>query len=661
MTSNYTFPTSIKLERLKKATLSYQKGKIPFRIKYNTKWVYSVISIMLVLALTTLSISSAFATTRSNIQAKQSLLSTLLKQLILSPLDASAEQLKVEVHGTLEPITQLAGGDYLTNSIVDDATSLLYEYGKVFAPLIQYTVSKDGFTHKKDTNRVFTQDLELVFTKLESLISITNDKYNTYWLQRGLAWALGGANVRDNLTKIDSLLIGIREIVSNKNQILTALGHYGRQRILLLNQNIGESRPTGGFTGSYIPIDIIQGKLEIGQSQSIYYIAGQSQEKVVLHPAYWMFGYLYGVDYMNNTGLINAQFTSCFPDFAYQLNQEFSKSKNGFSIDQIYMISPKIIESLLPDNFTTSVEDIGVINKSNFLNEIERNTSLEYEKALNPKEAISPIFTSLFDILPQIIEQQSGEIIIGKILDGIYARDISIWSADKGQQSLVSKLGLAAEQTCLKKDQAYDTISPIVANMSGDKRGLIAQMSTSISSQAVYGGKRVQLTFNQNLPVLKDLQRGFNTEYPMNMFGFQIPGDAFNIQIETNDNYRLPFLRSGFKEILDANKHEFKLSDPISKIIESSYDITNGFVYSQNDGSKVVASYMRDNPVGDTTLTISFTIPRVSGQELRYYGQVGLGSPQIIIGEGIDNPEDYTESELINPIQIQKGLKLRYR
>jgi hypothetical protein len=661
LASHYTFPASSKLERLKQATLSYRQGKNVVSKKYNPKFIYSIISLLLVIILISLNISSAFAATRNNFQAKQSLLTNLVSQLINSPQENLTNQITQEIEQATLPISQLAGGDYLTKYMIQDVASTLREYTDTISPLTQYTISKSGFTHKLDKSKVFTQELVSVLTKLEYVYANSKDTYNSYWVQRTLLWSMGGKSIRENLSKIDSILLGIQELISNKTQILTALGHYGRQRILLFNQNIGESRATGGFAGSYLPIDIVQGKLEIGQSQSIYFIQGQKFNDIVAHPTFWMYNYLYNDSVTINSGVVNLQYSSCYPIVANDINREVQRSKNGFSSDQIYMISPKIIEALLPDDFSTNVEGVGVINKSNFLNEIERKTSLEYATAPNPKEAISPIFNNLFDLVPEIVGKQSGKTILKTLLDGVYSRDISMWFADNTQQNFITKLGFGADQTCVKPNQQYDTISPVVVNMTGDKRGLISEFTTSITSQSLYGGKRIQVTLNQNLPELKDLQRGFNGENPMNMFGMQIPGDATDITIASNDTYQTPFLRPGFKEILDEKRSEYDISSSISKIIETSYDIPNGFVYSQIDGSKVVGSYIRDKPVGDTTLTVEFTIPRSTGQELRYYGQVGLGKPQFIIGEGVDNPEDYSDLELANSAQIQKGIRLRYR
>jgi hypothetical protein len=561
-----------------------------------------------------------------------------------------------------KPITSKIGTDFFVRNDIKKIRNVLQTWSEKTAPLTQYKLSKNGLTHEFDPTKYFTNDLEEFFNQLPELQNQTQDLWDSLWIYRSIIWASGGESLKTQLALAEKLIQGIPFFIQSKQQILQALGHFGRQRVLIFNQNVGEARPTGGFSGSYLPIDIIQGKLEIGQSQSIYFNSGQKQNLLVAYPAYWMYGYIYGNENIGlNGSTVNSQFSSCFPDNAKQLFEEFPKSSNGFSTNQIYMISPKFIESILPDNFSTVVEGVGLINKSNFLNEIERKTSLEYASAKNPKEAISPIFSKIIDQLPEIINTQSGKKILFSLVDGMYSRDISMWFADSLLEDHIAFLGLGSDQTCVKKYQNIDILSPVLINMTGDKRGLIAEYTTSMKIQQQFNGKKVTITFSQNLPELKNLQRGFTGEYPMNMFGMQIPSDSFDISIETSDNYTVPFLRKGFKEILDNSIENYTLSEPISHIINSSYNIENGFVYSQIDGSKVVGSYMRDKPVGDTSITFEFTVPRTSGDEIRYFSQVGLGSPSFVIGEGVANPENYSDVELSNSTQLQKGIRLSYR
>jgi hypothetical protein len=634
-------------------------------IKKAQRYGYIWLTIVLCFILLSLNTVSAISQTKQRFDLqKQDLQTQILNIFKSKDLDkmGNLDDLEKDLLELAKPITSKIGTDFFVRNDIKKIRNVLQSWSEKIAPLMQYKLSKNGLTHEFDQNKYFTNDLEEFFNQLPELQTQTQDLWNSLWVYRSIAWASGGETLKSQLALAEKLIDGIPFLIQSKQQILQALGHFSRQRILLFNQNIGESRPTGGFSGSYIPIDIIKGKLEIQQSQSIYYNAGQKINALVAHPAYWMYGYVYNNDEFNlNGSTVNTQYTSCFADYAYQLYNEFSKSNNGFSADQIYMISPKLIESVLPDNFSIEVDNVGLINKSNFLNEIERKTSLEFERTSNPKEAISPVFSKLVDQLPEIIKNQSSQTILQLLIDGIYSRDISMWFSENSQQNLILNLGLGADQTCIKKHQQYDIISPVVINMTGDKRGLVADFTTSLKTHDVVGGKRVSVVLNQNLPEVKGLLRGFNSDYPMNMFGMQIPSDAIDIAITTEDNYDAPFLRQGFKEILDKSISEYTLIEPISHIINTSYDIENGFVYSQIDSSKVVGSYMRDKPVGDTSITFEFTVPRTSGNEIRYYSQVGLGSPSLQIGEGVEKLENYLDLDLSSSIQLQKGIRLVYR
>jgi hypothetical protein len=633
-------------------------------IKKAQRYGYIWLTIILCFILLSLNTIAAISQTKQRFDEKKLDLQTQILNIFKSKdidMIGNLDAFEKNLLELARPITSKIGTDFFVRNDIKKIRNVLEHWSEKTAPLLQYKLSKNGLTHEFDSNKYFTNDLEEFFNQLPELQTQTRDLWDSFWIYRIIASASSGETLKSQLTLAEKLIEGIPFLIQSKQEILQALGHFSRQSILLFNQNIGESRATGGFAGSYIPIEISKGQVDIGQSQSIYFIQGQKFNDVLAHPVFWMYNYLYNDDININSGVVNLQYSSCYPLVAQDINKEFEKSNNGFVSDQIMMISPKIIETLLPDDFSINVENVGLINKANFLNEIERKTSLDYAAAKNPKEAISPIISEIFNDLPNILKKQSNGFVIKTILNGLYSRDISTWFSDAQQENLLKTIGIAADQTCVKKDQKYDTLAPIVFNMTGDKRGLIADFTTSIKSQQLLTGKRVQVTLNQNLPEVKDLQRGFST-LPMNMFGMQIPGDATDITIETDNAYPLPFLRDGYLDILNKESNVPRsVNESISTIVNSSYNIENGFVYSQIDGSKVVGSYMRDKPVGDTSITFEFTVPRTTGDEIRYYSQVGLGSPSFVIGEGIGNLESYSDLELSNSTQLQKGIRLSYR
>jgi hypothetical protein len=657
--SNSITPYHQKLLKLKKVPGKY--GSTYFLLKNQLRQgFFSVITVLLLLVIVFMSFMARLDIAKTQIVENNSFLNLKIKSLIdLTEIDRQNvfKSIKVTLQESIRPLTGFTNTEWLLDKDFDKIEVLTDSWLAALDPLMEYSFTSEGFIHRSNPDKVFTQDLEVFFDILPRLQSETEKLWGEMWVYRLLINSSNQEKAKSSLERAEVFISNISSIFKIKPLILKILGHYSTQRMVIFNQNVGEARPTGGFIGSYIPLDITQGKIKMGESQSIYYIDGQSKSGVISHPAVW---YSNKDENINNfAGVRNLNMLSCFPDTAKTIENEFSNSGNGYTIDQLLMINPQMIQSILPDDFTFNVSGIGNITKNNFLDEVERLSSFGAPDKSNPKSLVGPIFEALLIKIPEIVKSVGLGDIITKIFKSLKSRDINLWFRDVELQQVSSRLGFASEQVCAKSKNSL-IITPLIANISGDKRGLISENNFSLQAKSEWGGTTFYVTFIQNLPESKNLQRVFNTISTFNMIALQIPQNAFNIKISSDNIINLPYLRENYvKNVTQENTKSVIIPTNIQTTIQTGRDLEKGgFTYNQADGSLVAGAYISDNSVGETKVNFEFTLPLGSEERIDFFGQPGLNQPSLFIGEGLDVYKNQHIRHISNPQTIQSGVTL---
>jgi Protein of unknown function (DUF4012) len=611
-----------------------------------TQKINLIITFFLLLFIVTGNTLGQISNTKELISVHQNnILGKITTLLDLSSQDRAEQysDIRSEIQTTLKPINSFWNIKPIVDRDIDSIFNLLDSWLDKIQPLTKYKFSQTGFIFPGDVNRSFTDDLEVFLNSIPQLKSKTEKIYINFWYYKVILITINTQKYTKIFKALEDFLVSLNFIFSIKENILSLLGHYTSQKVVIFNQNIGEARPTGGFYGSYIPITVSKGKLNLQQSNSIYFVGGSSAEQIISNPLFWQ----YGIATNNYTpsGIQNLQISNCFPDVAKNLENEFKKSTNGFNIDQIIFLNPNLIKNLLSDNFNLNIPEIGSLNTLNFDNEIERLTSLENANNSNPKASLSLIVLGLITQLNTII------------LNSLYSRDLMLWAKNDSQESILKNLNFAGSQTCQNESQ-IPVISPEIFNMSGDKRGLVGEYATSL--QKINNTFNVKL--NQFLPENKLLQRGFNELTANNAFALQIPKSATNLKIYSNFQSKRDFTRQGFYQFIKDLKQKYTIPQDVQTIINSSYDLPDGgWVYTQPDGSQVLGAYISDNPVGDTTVEFEFTLPEGSGDVIQYYGQPGLNKPSLNIGDGLEVWKNPDVKYINNAQTIQSGVTLKLK
>jgi hypothetical protein len=658
--SNQIIPYHQKLQKLKK--VPDKKGVVFSLFKNQLKQGFFVfITSFIIFSIVLTSFLTHVSAAKSQVAENSDLLNLKVKNLIeLAGADRQStfQSIKKIVKDSLTHVTGFTNTQWVVDRDMDKIENLANSWLNATNPLTLYSFSSVGFEHKSNPDRLFTNDLEDFFDELPSLQVETERVWSEMWLYRIIGNTTNDQKIKDLISSIEFFIKSISSIIQLKPLILKILGHYSTQRMVIFNQNVGEARPTGGFIGSHIPLDISQGKIVIGESQSIYYIDGQKKEGVVGHPFLWYSNYFYDSKDVFG-GVRNLNTESCFTTTASAIEGEFSTSGNGYTIDQLVLVNPQFLQNIIPKDFSFNVDGVGTITRENFTNEVERVSSYQAPDKSNPKSLIGGFIKQIMSQLPQIIKKDGYESFFSSVIKSIDSRDLNIWFRDKDIQGLSSRFGFASEQACVT-GKNNRIITPLVGNMSGDKRGLITQNRFSILAKPSWGGVKFGVSYISQLPENKNLQRGFVDLPNFKFVGFQIPKDSFDITVSSEKKLQLPFIKRDYllNIVVNENKN-YKIPKEIKTTIDTGRDLENGgFTYNQSDGSLVVGAYISDNSVGETRVDFEFTIPTQVNERIDFFGQPGLNEPSLFLGEGIDIYKNPTIREISDAQKIQSGITL---
>jgi hypothetical protein len=574
---------------------------------------------------------------------------------------AELNEIKSDLKNSITPSTHFAGISLITDHEIDRVFELLDQWFKLARPLSDYTITSKGLIVTSSESRFFTDDLEIFLSGARDLYIKSLNIWNRYIIFRVLA----------KLVPLDynlkSLIIGAEEIIEildylfeNEEGVLDALGHKLRKKILIINQNTGEARPTGGFTGSYIPADIFKGRVTLEKSNSIYFLDGDKTKYIIGNPIPDYYGQLI-VDRTTNvifdTGLRNLNYYPCFRDSALNIVSSIQKiGPKSFDIDYLVLFNPQFIQSILPKNYAFNVPEVGAFNSDNFILQIERLTSLEAEDKSNPKSAFSPIIESLFQNLPNIIGIQGIQNFISTIYDSASSRDIQIWSKSKFVSDFLSKTFLDSNQAC--GDLGHNIIAPIVVNISADKRHLVTSNEYSISSKRTFKGHEIKLIWKQRIPKDLYLVREYNEFNPLNYIGVQIPNGATNLWIESDSSAILPLPQPYMETWLKfTGLTNYTISEYDQIARTSAERIKGGNIYMQPDGSYMIGTFIRDRK-DVSRVEFNFTIPHTDS--VTFVSQPGLNAVELSLGNGITVNKS-GDNWIQDRLKLQKGLSIKLR
>lgn len=372
---------------------------------------------------------------------------------------------------------------------------------------------------------------------------------------------------------------------------LSILGHDNPRQYLLIFQNNGEARATGGFIGTYGLITLDRGALTNLFIDGIYNADGQLREKIIPPQPIQKISTAWSMH--------DANWFADFPTSAQKVAWFYEKT-GGPTVDGVISLTPTVVERLLALTGPISMPEYGVeLDASSFVELIQYKVETDYDKELNqPKKILADFAPKFIEKISELSAEKKKEA-IEIIFDCLEEKHILAYFSNPSLEKLADEEGWSGK--ILSTDKDY--LSVVSSNINGYKTDWV--IKETIAHQAEIQGDGSVI---DTLTITRQHQGG------------DLAYDWWN---RVNANYLRVYLPLGSQLIsaegqsleiyqppIDYEENNFK-KDPLVEAIENSMKIDpkTGTRIFEESGKTVFANWAYVSPGETVVLTYKYKLP----------------------------------------------------
>jgi len=248
----------------------------------------------------------------------------------------------------------------------------------------------------------------------------------------------------------------LNEVQQHFKAVYKLLGEKVPHRYLVLLQNNHELRGTGGFIGSYLIIDVNDGKITKTDSHDVYQTDGQLTEVVDPPPGI--------AKIVDRLFMRDANYSPDFPTSAKEI-MWFLEASKGPSVDTVIALDQSVVEKVLDLTGPLALPNFPFqIRSDNF------NLLLSYfiESKMNGEASPKQI---LFELIPvfqeQLFQINHFEELYKILANFIESRHIQLYSIDPNIQHLSDRLSV--DGSIIPPNPNIDFLSIVTTSIGGNK------------------------------------------------------------------------------------------------------------------------------------------------------------------------------------------------
>jgi|GEM_PF-329611 len=322
-------------------------------------------------------------------------------------------------------------------------------------------VDEDSITPKVSLTTKLQEDLDFLQKATDKInaagqnLALVSDDVLPQPMQSKLATA------RAAVTKLQSILKETQEKIP---VVMKMLGQRYLHRYLILLQNDAEARPTGGFIGSYLIVDVNDGYITNTEFHDVYETDGQLQEDI---PA--------PEDIAKITKNWRMRDSNYSPDFAISAEKAawFLQKEKGPSVDSVIAINQSFIAKLFDVTGPVQLDGLKApLTKENYQTIISYLVESKASGSSDPKKILR-------SFIPAFQKQLLASKDIGKVIklaiQSLTDRDILLYSRDADIQNLFDELGFSGRVIRTKPNE--DFLQVVTTSIGGNKSDLYMQQS----------------------------------------------------------------------------------------------------------------------------------------------------------------------------------------
>ncbi len=395
----------------------------------------------------------------------------------------------------------------------------------------------------------------------------------------------------ESKTSLKKLSKNINEASSLISTIKDVLGGTYQKRYLVVLQNNGELRPTGGFIGTFSLVDINRGEIKKIETPGggSYDLQGSLREQVIspyalhlINPA-WQF-----------------QDANWFPDFPASVRKLmwFYEKSGGPTVDGVIAINASIASDLLALVGPIDMPEYGkIITSKNFLLETQKAVELDYDKTKNkPKQFLADLFPKLLEKLMALKFENSTD--LARIfVDAAINRDVQVYLTDSESQRALSSYGLSGEL----QSTSLDYLMVVDSSVAGGKSDAAIEESIKHAIHVRENGQ-IEATVSVTKDHKGDPKNPFYGAKNIDYIRFYVPKGSTLISAH---GFSMP------DATLFKSPPPFYQEDKDLRTIEGRMTLDKATHTYINDefGKTVFAHWIQANAGEKTTASLSYVLP----------------------------------------------------
>lgn len=270
-------------------------------------------------------------------------------------------------------------------------------------------------------------------------------------------------NLRSKLTdaqgKVEKLRSVLNEAESKIPAVLDLLGDRYPHSYLVLLQNDTESRPTGGFIGSVMLIDVNDGYITKFDFKDVYDFDGQLKEEIAAPE-----------DIASITKYWRLRDSNYSPDFPLSAEKAawFLQKEKGPSVDTVIALNQSFVGRLLEITGPVGVEGLqSALDKSNYQLVLSYIVESKLNGENSPKIVVNKFIKAFQKKL--FTSNDNWKRVLAEFIRGINEKSILMYSRHREVQDLFDEFGLSGR---VIQEPSNDYLNVTVTSIGGNKSDL---------------------------------------------------------------------------------------------------------------------------------------------------------------------------------------------
>jgi hypothetical protein len=305
-----------------------------------------------------------------------------------------------------------------------------------------------------------TDKLKTDLSNVEQAINKVSDAKNFLdQVHPGLLPENYRAEIPEIKTRLAKLETFLKDLSTHFPAILELLGDRYPHRYLILLQNDTEARPTGGFIGSLMILDINDGVVTKSEFHDVYQYDGQLNQDIEAPEEI--------AQITDNWRLRDSNYS---PDFAISAEKAawFLQKSKGPSVDTVIAINQSAIGEMLAELGPIRVDPLKAdLDANNFQMILGFLIESKYFGADNPKKILAKTIEAFKN---KVLASPDPSLLLNTMIKLIKDQKILFYSRDAKIQSLFEKFQLTPHQLPLEAGEDY--LQVIATSIGGNKSDL---------------------------------------------------------------------------------------------------------------------------------------------------------------------------------------------